>query len=529
MHHSEPSPEWGRSYGFDGLPAMPADDVVAADATRADRESTPRDQHHHCGPYWEKVRALRTTLDAASAELEHLAVTELPAAAEALHQLEVAVQGVHMTAVAAVRRHGAVPPGSATATDWLATSHQFTGGRASAIARAARWLEGHSATAAAFSQGRFSREHLLALIATVGASAARGEAYPEFEERLITVAEHTDLHQLRRVLRGWADVVDSASGDDQAANDYRDRRGVHLSPVGDGWDLRGWLPGVEGAELAGILNEYRNRARRATSDNDAADDATEDAGAADTPADPDGSTPATAASLTADALMDMARSAAGHLNDAARSRAAVSVLIPAHHMPHGSAGHAEANSPDFTAESGGTPAARSEGATSADGQRSGPSVADLLTHARLLACSWSCTNGPGSGYLAKSEAAWLSCDSQVSRAIINAESLPLDIGRATRVVPPWIRHALRLRDSGCVVPGCRRPAGWCEAHHVRHWSEGGATSLQNLVLMCSRHHHELHLGMWAVDMTTGSPQVTYLQRPRRARTKGPPRDSASYR
>lgn len=47
-----------------------------------------------------------------------------------------------------------------------------------------------------------------------------------------------------------------------------------------------------------------------------------------------------------------------------------------------------------------------------------------------------------------------------------------------------------MRDGGCVVGGCQVPARWTDAHHIRHWLDGGPTSLNNLVLLC-RHHHTL--------------------------------------
>jgi Domain of unknown function (DUF222)/HNH endonuclease len=70
----------------------------------------------------------------------------------------------------------------------------------------------------------------------------------------------------------------------------------------------------------------------------------------------------------------------------------------------------------------------------------------------------------------------------------------LDVGRATRVVPPALRRALAVRDQGCVVAGCQRPPAWCDAHHLRHWLHGGATSLDNLVLVCRAHHRAVHDG-----------------------------------
>jgi hypothetical protein len=68
----------------------------------------------------------------------------------------------------------------------------------------------------------------------------------------------------------------------------------------------------------------------------------------------------------------------------------------------------------------------------------------------------------------------------------------LSVGRRTRTIPRNIRRALEERDRGCRFPGC---AGrFTEAHHVRHWADGGDTSLRNLLLLCRRHHRAVHEG-----------------------------------
>jgi 5-methylcytosine-specific restriction protein A len=53
-------------------------------------------------------------------------------------------------------------------------------------------------------------------------------------------------------------------------------------------------------------------------------------------------------------------------------------------------------------------------------------------------------------------------------------------------------RALVVRDGGCAVRGCDRPASWCSPHHVIPWQHGGSTDLDDLVLMCEAHHHALH-------------------------------------
>lgn len=86
----------------------------------------------------------------------------------------------------------------------------------------------------------------------------------------------------------------------------------------------------------------------------------------------------------------------------------------------------------------------------------------------------------------------LSCDASVMRVVMAGRSQPLDVGRRTPVVPPAVRRAVIVRDRTCRFPGCDRPHTWCDAHHIVHWTDGGSTSLHNLLLLCRRHHGMIH-------------------------------------
>jgi hypothetical protein len=86
----------------------------------------------------------------------------------------------------------------------------------------------------------------------------------------------------------------------------------------------------------------------------------------------------------------------------------------------------------------------------------------------------------------------LACDASVMRVVMAGPSQPVDVGRRTPVVPPAIRRAVIARDRRCRFPGCDRPHTWCDAHHVQHWADGGATALGNLLLLCRRHHRLVH-------------------------------------
>jgi hypothetical protein len=94
----------------------------------------------------------------------------------------------------------------------------------------------------------------------------------------------------------------------------------------------------------------------------------------------------------------------------------------------------------------------------------------------------------------------LACDA--SRVVVQEapDGTPLSVGRRTRIVPPHIRRALDLRDGGCRFPGCGNRI--CEAHHIIPWQEGGPTELENLILLCRRHHRFVHEAGFRVELGT---------------------------
>jgi hypothetical protein len=90
----------------------------------------------------------------------------------------------------------------------------------------------------------------------------------------------------------------------------------------------------------------------------------------------------------------------------------------------------------------------------------------------------------------------LACDSNITRVLLDSESAVIDVGRAKRVVSGPARRALNARDGCCRWPGCDRPPSLSAAHHVVHWVHGGSTDLDNLILLCFRHHWMVHEGKW---------------------------------
>ena len=99
----------------------------------------------------------------------------------------------------------------------------------------------------------------------------------------------------------------------------------------------------------------------------------------------------------------------------------------------------------------------------------------------------------------------MACDAAVVAMVHARDGSVLSVGRRTRTIPPHIRRALEERDRGCRFPGCG--CRFTEAHHVKHWADGGETSLKNTLLLCRRHHRAVHEGRVKVGR---SPDGTVL-------------------
>ncbi|MEO7555678.1 MAG: HNH endonuclease signature motif containing protein, partial [Acidimicrobiales bacterium] len=90
----------------------------------------------------------------------------------------------------------------------------------------------------------------------------------------------------------------------------------------------------------------------------------------------------------------------------------------------------------------------------------------------------------------------LLCDANVHRLVADGPSAILDYGRAVRTVTPAQWTALVLRDKHCTFQGCDAAADRCEAHHIKHWIDGGRSDLDNYRLRCWHHHHLAHQPGW---------------------------------
>jgi len=95
--------------------------------------------------------------------------------------------------------------------------------------------------------------------------------------------------------------------------------------------------------------------------------------------------------------------------------------------------------------------------------------------------------------ISSTEVRRLACTAGILPRVLDGKSQILDQGRTKRLYTPAQRLALADRDHGCTYPGCDRPPGWTEAHHLDHWArDDGPTTLDNAALLCARHHHWIH-------------------------------------
>jgi hypothetical protein len=84
----------------------------------------------------------------------------------------------------------------------------------------------------------------------------------------------------------------------------------------------------------------------------------------------------------------------------------------------------------------------------------------------------------------------LACDCSLVEMTQDKDGKVVDVGRRTRVISTPLRRKLRERDHQCRFPGCTNT--FADGHHIQHWKDGGATRLENLVMVCRRHHRFVH-------------------------------------
>jgi hypothetical protein len=108
----------------------------------------------------------------------------------------------------------------------------------------------------------------------------------------------------------------------------------------------------------------------------------------------------------------------------------------------------------------------------------------------------------GESFLSPEATRRLSCDAGVVEVIEDEHGVPLSVGRKRRTIAGALKRALYKRDSVCTFPGCTHRI-FLEGHHIKHWADGGETSLKNTTLLCSAHHRHVHEYGYEIELGPG--------------------------
>ena len=377
-----------------------------------------------------------------------------------LHEAVEALEAERLRRLAEIdRRRLYKRDGHLSTASWLTGRFCMAWGGASSDVRLARGLGEMALVHKALQDGEISLSaaHVLA-----AAHEAEPEAFDKAEPLLTEAASRHSISDLRRAVVHWRHLVESErAGVIGYGEILRARRRLHASVTLEG------MVRLDG-DLDPETGETFMTALRAVLDADARSRVAEGAGGSE----PDERTPA---QRRADALAEICR---GWLDRADRPMVAgerphLSVTVPLDAL----------------------------GATDAPGATGASTSGPGLLEPSLLGPTGELEH---TGALDHESVRRLACDASLTRIVFGPNSEPLDVGRKTPVVSSAIRRAVIMRDRHCRFPGCDRPQSWCDAHHVRHWADGGQTSLANLVLLCRRHHAMVHRG-FVLEMVAGRP------------------------
>lgn len=101
------------------------------------------------------------------------------------------------------------------------------------------------------------------------------------------------------------------------------------------------------------------------------------------------------------------------------------------------------------------------------------------------------------------------CDAEVQEIVLDFSGLPLAVGRAKRTATDAQRLWLRAIYRSCAWPECGRPFDWCQIHHLLEFvAENGFTDVDEMVPLCSHHHHEAHDRGWRLDLDPATRRLT---------------------
>jgi 5-methylcytosine-specific restriction endonuclease McrA len=323
------------------------------------------------------------------------------------------------------------------------------GGWNSGFRTCANWLNWRTGLDLGAARERVRVARALGTLPLLAQALARGElsyakvraltrvATPETEERLLAVGRAGTAEHVERIVRGWRRVDRKAEARESAQR--HKSRALHVYQDEDGMVvIRGRLEPEVGALVMQALAAAREALYQKARANDAG------TGSVDVSAET-----STMAQQQADALALLAETALHHGLDP------------------------------------GTPGERYQVVVHVDA----PALADPDQPGQSLL--------EDGAHVSAETSQRLACDA--SRVVMrhDADGRVVEIGARTRTIPPALRRALHHRDRGCRFPGCGVRFG--QGHHIRHWAQGGPTTLSNLAMLCRRHHRAVHEEGYQLD------------------------------
>src|SRR6266511_2368765 len=418
-------------------------------------------------PIVNAVADLEATLDGcADARLWSLSVKELDDLLPRAHALLARITGtLVLPLIREADSRGACQEYDAASTaDWVRYLLRVPARQAKQLIGLARAVEGDAtATGTALAAGRISAEHAQVIAESLAALPEQAEGWvtDAAEEHLLDAAADHDPKALHRLGRRIVEIIDPDHGDEllrqqleRADRQAEESRELHAVPHEGRVRLTGWLDN-EGWQILRTALDPLAAPRPAA--NGSADGGAGDGG---------GTGSGGGVSASGD------RTGGGNGG--------------------GSGGGGEPDTRPYPRRMADAlveladRALRGGDLPTQGGEK--PTLVLTLDYAKLAAEVGTGTLDTGE-HLPAGTVRRLACDAKIIPAVLGGPSQPLDLGRAQRTVTTALRRALVLRDKGCTFPGCDLPPGWCDAHHLRHWANGGPTDLNNTVLLCPRHHH----------------------------------------
>ena len=403
-----------------------------------------------------------------------------------------AAEAQMMTLIADFDRRGGWKDGFGSCAEWLAWKIGIKIGPARERVRAARALEHLPQTAGALREGSISYAKVRALTRV---------ATPESEAKLLEFARAGSAANLERMVRMWKKL---SRDEELTAEQARHRsRAFSVFVDGDGmYVVKGRLEPEVGAVL---MRAVEAASDALFGDEDGATRGRRDAGSRGGGAATGGPGPDDPRPKPKQRRAD----AVGLLAERALAAGFGGVESSATPTDGSTAGSDSERRVESGTRAGSAPGPRSQARPRVDsGTRAERYQVMVHCDAATLAAEGEPGRSDLDGIRVSAETSRrMACDAAVVAMVHAKDGSMLSVGRRTRTIPPHIRRALEERDRGCRFPGCG--CRFTEAHHVKHWADGGETSLRNTLLLCRRHHRAVHEGQVRVSVATDGTVVFF--------------------